>query len=327
MSFSGKTVLVTGGAGFIGSNLAIRLVREGAKVRVVDALLAGLGGNLFNLDPIKSDIDFHELDLRDGKKLSSLVKGCDYIFNLAGNVSHSDSMRDPIMDNALNTQAQIHFLETCRAYNPQALILFASTRQIYGTPKYLPVDENHPTDPVDVNGINKLAAEYYHYLYGKIYGMRTISLRLTNTFGPRQLIRHARQGFIGWFMNRALLGETIELFDGGSQLRDFTFVEDACDAFLCAASTPVCEGEIYILGGERASLSKIAENLVSISGKGSIKVVPFPPEKKKIDIGSYYGSSEKFYKATGWKTNVDIRQGLESMFAYYERHKSHYLET
>lgn len=318
---------MTGGAGFIGSNLAIRLLEEGAKVRVIDALIDGLGGNLFNLEPVKTKIEFHQLDLRDKDKLTPIVHGCDYIFNMAGNVSHADSMRDPIMDNALNTQAQIHFLEACRAHNPGALILFASTRQIYGTPKYLPVDEAHPVNPVDVNGINKLAAEYYHYLYGTIYGMRTINLRLTNTFGPRQLIRHARQGFIGWFANRALLGETIELFGGGDQIRDFTYVDDVCEAFMAACFSKACEGGVFILGGERASLAQVADTLVEIAGRGSVKKVPFPPEKKKIDIGSYYGSSEKFYKATGWQPRTNLRDGLREMMEYYEKNKQHYLKA
>ena len=326
MRFRNKTVLVTGGAGFIGSNLAIRLLEEGAKVRVVDSLLPELGGNLFNLSTIKDKISFHKVDLRDSDQMIPLVAGCDYIFNLAGNVSHMDSMKWPILDNALNTQAQIHFLEVCREHNPSALILFASTRQVYGTPKYLPVDENHPINPIDVNGINKLAAEYYHYLYGKIYGMRTICLRLTNTYGPRQLIKNSRQGFIGWFANRAILGEEIQLFGGGDQVRDFNYVDDVSEAFMSAALSDNCLGKIFILSGERASLATVAEMLIKQTGKGSVKKVPFPPEKKKIDIGDYYGVSELFYKASGWQPRTNLLEGLKRMAEYYLENSAHYLK-
>ncbi|MBI3541924.1 MAG: NAD-dependent epimerase/dehydratase family protein [Deltaproteobacteria bacterium] len=326
MAWKGRRVLVTGGAGFIGSNLVVRLVGEGAVVRVVDAMLPLLGGNPFNLAPVKDDIELRQVDLRDLSAAQSAVEGMEYIFNLAGNVSHLDSMQEPLTDLTINVNAQVNTLEACRAKNRDAMIVYTSTRQLYGVPQYLPVDERHPVSPIDVNGINKLAAEHYHTLYARVYDMKTCSLRLTNTYGPRQLIRHARQGFIGWFVNRALLGEKIQLFGGGGQKRDFTFVDDAVEAMLVAATNPVCRGEVYNLNGERLSLEEVARILLALCPKASVEKVPFPPEKKKIDIGDYFGSAGKFIEATGWGAHVTVADGLAKMVEYYRANQSHYLE-
>lgn len=325
MSFQGKQALVTGGAGFIGSNLAIHLVRSGAKVRVIDAFFPELGGNDFNLAPVKKEIELLKEDLGKQDAAIAAVKNCDYIFNLAGNVSHIDSMTDPFFDNRVNTEAQISLLEACRKQNPQAVIVFSSTRQIYGSPQYLPVDEKHPILPVDVNGVNKLAAEHYHQLYAKVYGLNTICLRLTNTYGPRQLIRHGRQGFVGWFLNRAITGNDIQLFGGGDQIRDFTYVDDLCEAMMQAALTPSCYKDFFNIGGFRASVKEIAEALLRQSGKGKLTIVPFPEEKKKIDIGNYYCSAEKFSQRTGWQPKTSTQDGLEKMTEYFCEHKQFYL--
>jgi UDP-glucose 4-epimerase len=324
MSFyNGKSVLVTGGSGFVGSNLCHKLNQHGAKVLALDAMLPGLGGNDANLEG--SNVRFIRGDIADSANMDELVRTSEVIFNLAGNISHQDSMRDPIFDNEVNTRAQISLLETCRRVNPNAIVVFASTRQLYGIPKYLPVDEDHPVIPIDVNGINKLAAEWYHSLYAKIYGMRVVCLRMTNTYGPRQLIRHSRQGFIGWFMNRALLGEEIQLFGGGAQVRDFTYVEDAAEAFLLAASTPVCYGGTFNLSGERASLAEVADHLKILRPETRIKKVEFPPDSKKIDIGDYYGNSEKFYEATRWQPRTNLRAGLGASIDYFLPRLKQYL--
>lgn len=322
---SGKSVLVTGGAGFIGSNLCHRLGALGAKVLAVDAMLDGLGGNTANLEGA-AGVRLVRADLIDSATLEPLVKECALIFNLAGNISHQDSMRDPMFDNRVNTQAQISFLETCRRVNPGATIVFASTRQLYGAPKYLPVDEAHPVNPIDVNGINKLAAENYHSLYGRIYGMKVCCLRLTNTYGPRQLIRHARQGFIGWFMNRALTGGEIQLYGGGGQVRDFTYVDDAVEAMLAASATEACYGRTFNLSGERASLAEVAETLRKLRPALRVTKIDFPAEAKKIDIGDYYGNSEMFYAATRWQPRTSVAAGLGTALAYYEPRLSHYLD-
>jgi UDP-glucose 4-epimerase len=326
MSFADKHVLITGGAGFIGSNVAIRLAGLGAVVTVMDSMLPGYGGNLFNLESVRERITVNFSDMRDSHSLSYLVKGKDYIFNLAGQVSHQDSMLDPMMDMEINVKAQLVLLEACRHHNPGAVIVYASTRQFYGTPEYLPVDERHPINPPDINGINKLAGEQYHTLYSRVYGMKTVSLRLTNTYGPRQLIKNARQGFIGWFVNRAVTGETLQLFGGGDQLRDFNHVDDVVEAFLLAAATPGCYGDYFNLSGDKASLYEVAEQLIKASGRGAVERIPFPEERKKIDIGSFYGNSDKFRNATGWQPRVQLEQGLADTAAYYLQYSRYYLE-
>lgn len=325
MSYADKQVLITGGAGFIGSNLAIRLAECGARVTVMDSMLPEYGGNLFNLEPVHGDIAINFSDMRDKHSLSYLVQGKDYIFNLAGQVSHQDSMIDPLMDMEINVKAQLVLLEACRKNNPETVIVYASTRQFYGIPEYLPVDERHPINPPDVNGINKYAGEQYHTLYNRVHGLKTVSLRLTNTYGPRLLIKNARQGFIGWFINRVITGETIQLFGGGEQLRDFNHVDDVVDAFLAAAQTPACYGNYFNLSGEKASLYDVAQMLVTAGGNGSIERIPFPEERKKIDIGSFWGCSHAFSERTGWQASTTLKDGLVSTCDYYAKHSSHYL--
>jgi UDP-glucose 4-epimerase len=326
MSFRGKNVLITGGIGFIGSNLAIRLVNEGANVTILDSMLDEYGANVFNINDVKNEVQINFSDMRDEHSLRYLVKNKDYIFNLAGQVSHQDSMRDPFMDLEVNVKAQLSLLETCRKYAPETIIVFSSTRQIYGKPQYLPVDEKHPLSPPDVNGINKLAAENYHVLYTKVYGLNTVSLRLTNTYGPRQLIKNARQGFIGWFVNRAIQGETIQLFGTGEQVRDFNYVDDVVNAFCIAALNKNLYGQVYNLSGEKASLKQVAELLIKYSGKGDLKIVPFPDERKKIDIGDFYGNSDKLYQVSGWQANVALKDGLKKMIEFYKLYKEHYFK-
>lgn len=321
----GKKVLITGGAGFIGSNLAIHLVELGAQVCVADALLPDLGGNLFNLAPVLDSIRFENIDLRNKVAVFRLVKDFDIIFNLAGSVSHQDSMRAPLVDLSINTTAQFHLLEACRHKNPHAIIVYSGTRQIYGVPKYLPVDEHHPINPIDVNGINKLAAEQLHILYNRVYGMKIVSLRLTNTYGPRQLIRHARQGFVGWFLNRAITGNTIQLYGGGGGKRDFTYVDDVVDALVLTAQTQKCYGEVFNVNGPIATMEDIADTLVHLAGKGNVEKIPFPPEKKKIDIGDYFGNAEKISSFTGWIAKTTLQDGLNRMINYYKKHSAHYL--
>ena len=325
MSYEGKRVLVTGGAGFVGSNMAHRLCGLGAKVTVVDAMIPDTGANLFNLEGIRDRLDFHSIDLRDRGALRPLVKGQDVVFHLAGQVSHADSMRDPFQDLDSNVQATLALLEECRKGNPGARILFAATRQQYGRPRYLPLDEAHPQEAVDVNGIHKRAAEDYHLLYHKVYGMRTTSLRLTNTYGPRQLWKHNRQGFIPWFVHLAVDGKPIQLFGGGDQRRDFTYVDDVVEAFLLTAESEKTLGEAYNLGGEKpTSLNEFVALLFEACGGGTSSVVPFPPERKAIDIGDAYLTSEKLRGAVGWTPRVPLREGLARMVAFYRRHGVHY---
>ena len=325
MSFYSKEILITGGLGFIGSNLALRLVSEGAKVTLMDSMLDEYGANLFNIKDIRDKVKINYSDMRDKHSLAYLVRGKDYIFNLAGQVSHQDSMKDPFMDLEVNTRAQLTLLECCRFNAPNVVIVFSSTRQIYGAPEYLPVDEQHSLHPPDVNGINKLAAEYYHQLYTRVYNIRTVSLRLTNTYGPRQLIKNARQGVIGWFVNRAITGNTIQLFGTGEQIRDFTYVDDVVDALCRVALQPETYGHVYNLSGMCASLKHVAELLIQYTQKGRIEVVPFPSDRKKIDIGDFYGKSEKLEHVTGWKPSITLEDGLNRMIQYYKQYGREYL--
>ena len=320
-----RRVLVTGGLGFIGSNLCRSLADLGARVLAVDSLLPDYGGNLFNLDGYMDRVRVNIADVR-GHGMEYLVKGQDILFNLAGQVSHVDSMTDPFTDLEINCRSQLWILEAVRKGNPDLKIVYAGTRQIYGKPVRLPVDESHPLQPTDVNGINKISGELYHLVYHSVYGIRTCSLRLTNTYGPRQLIRHNRQGFIGWFVRQAVLGETIELFGDGSQLRDFDYVDDVVDALLRAGAMDAADGAVLNLGGsEPVSLRDLAHLMVRIAGQGSVKIVPFPPERKRIDIGDFYADACKIREVLGWQPSVPLETGIKRTLDYYARHREHYL--
>jgi UDP-glucose 4-epimerase len=324
-NFAGKRALVTGGLGFIGSNLSHALARAGARVTVLDALIPQHGGDHYNLNGIQGDPHVVVANMLDVEKLAAVVTGQDFIFHLAGQVSHGDSMRDPELDLAVNCTATIKLLETCRYHNPQAVVVHTSTRQVYGRPLRLPVDESHPIEPVDVNGINKLAAEYYHLLYHRAYDIKSTVLRLTNTYGPRQQIKNERQGMTGVFLHRALRGERLRLFGTGQQLRDFNYVDDVVGALCAAAVTPACFGRIFNLGANRRySLLDFCALLRELC-KVDYEVVPFPADRKLIDIGDYYGSFELFRETTGWQPRVELKEGLERSVAYFNEHRAHYV--
>ena len=318
--------MITGGLGFIGSNLARRLVELGdVEVAVVDAMLPDQGGNSFNLDGITDRVKVHVSSIGNEATIYHLVSGVDYIFNLAGSTSHIDSMLRPRHDLELNCAAQLTLLEACRHFNPRVKIVFTSTRQVYGKPLYLPVDEQHRVAPPDINGIHELTAENYHLLYHRIYGLRSVVLRLTNVYGPRQLLAHNRQSFIAWFIRRALDGDVIELFGEGRQRRDLNYVEDVIDALLFAGASEEAEGEIYNLGGdEPISLADLAEALIAQTGCGSVRPVPFPPERQIIDIGNVYSSYRKIETALGWRPRTRLDTGLARTIEFYRQHREHY---
>src|SRR5688572_3869270 len=323
--FRGKRVLITGGLGFIGSNLARSLVAIGARVSIVDSLMPEYGGNRRNLAGVGGKVTVHVADVRDWPRLPSLVRGQDYLFNLAGQTSHMDSMTDPQTDLDINCRAQLAILEACRLHNPRIRIVFASTRQIYGRPDYLPVDEKHPLRPVDVNGINKIAGESFHLLYSRVYGLAATALRLTNTIGPRMRIKDARQTCVGVWIRRLLEGQPIEVW-GGAQLHDFTFVHDAVEAFLLAATQPEGVGGVFNLGGPPpVSLQRLAEMLVEINGSGDFAVREFPGDRKKIDIGDYYADDRLIAKKLGWKPKTDLRTGLERIVEFYRAELKYYV--
>jgi UDP-glucose 4-epimerase len=326
--YRGRRVLITGGMGFIGSNLARQLVALGADVLLLDSMIPDYGGNLFNIAGLEDRLRVNLGDVRNESVVDLLVRDREVIFNLAGQVSHIDSMRDPYTDLDINCRAQLSMLEACRRFNPSVKVVFAGTRQVYGKPDRLPVSESHLVRPIDVNGVNKAAGENYHLLYNTAFGIRACSLRLTNVYGPRQLIKHNRQGFIGWFIRLALEGREIQVFGDGSQLRDFVFVDDAADAFLRAGACPASDGEVYNVGGlEPIAHRDLVEVLLQVAGAGRVTYVPWPPDKKAIDIGSFYSDSSKFTAATGWAPRVSLREGFQRTIDFYRAHLCHYVEA
>jgi len=322
--FVGSKVLITGGMGFIGSNLARRLIEQGAEVVLVDNLIPEYGGNLFNMDGGEGKFRLNIADVRDEHTMRYLIQGQDYLFNLAGQTSHLDSMHDPFTDLDINSRAQLSILEACRKYNRTIKIVFASTRQLYGRPAYLPVDEQHRRRPVDVNGINKMAGEEYHILYNDVYGIRACILRLTNTYGPRMRIKDARQTFLGLWIRLILEGKPFEVW-GGPQLRDFTYIDDAVEAFLLAASSEDVNGQVFNLGGERViSLKDLAELLIEVNGSGNYAVCSFPCDRKTIDIGDYYANFGSIRSTLGWEPKMPLREGLSYTLTFYKKHLAHY---
>jgi len=322
--FEDRRVLITGALGFIGSNLARRLVALGARVLLVDSLIPDYGGNLFNIEGLENRAQLNISDVRDAHSMRYLVQGQDYLFNLAGQTSHMDSMHDPDADLEINCRAQLSILEACRKYNPAIKIVFASTRQLYGKPDYLPVDEKHLLRPVDVNGINKMAGEWYHILYNNVYGIRSCALRLTNTYGPRMRVKDARQTFLGVWIRLAVEGKPFEVWEG-HQLRDFTFVDDAVEAFLLAAAGDAANGQIFNLGGDCiVSLKELAEMVVEISG-GQYTTRSYPAERKRIDIGDYYADFSRIRSTLGWQPRISLHDGLRRTMEFYREHLPKYL--
>ena len=293
---------------------------------ILDSLIPEYGGNFYNVHGIEDRLRINIADMRDEHGLRYLVQGQDLIFNLAGQVSHTDSMADPYTDLEINARSQLSLLEACRHGNPTAKIIFASTRQIYGRPAYLPVDERHPLQPTDVNGINKLAGEWYHIVYHNVYGLRTVSLRLTNTFGPRMRIRDARQTFIGWWIRQLLEGQTLNIFGDGLQVRDFNYVDDVIEAMLMVAAHDVADGQIYNLGGdEPINLINLARLMIEVNGGGDFVLKPFPDDRKRIDIGDFYGDYRKIRSKLGWRPMVGLRDGLTRTMDYFRANLEHYL--
>ena len=325
VKYAGKSVLITGGLGFIGSNLARALVVQGADVTLVDSLIPQYGGNSFNTEDIRDKVMVNVCDVRDPFAMTYLLKDKDFLFNLAGQTSHMDSMADPQTDLEINAVAQLSILEACRKVNSGIKIVFASTRQLYGKPDYLPVDEKHPIRPVDVNGINKLAGEWYHLLYNNVYGIRACALRLTNTYGPGMRVKDARQTFLGIWVRLLLEGKPFKIFGDGLQLRDFNYVDDCVEALLLAGASDVTNGKIYNLGStEVVGLKVLAEMMVDLGYGGAFELIPFPSERKAIDIGDYYSDFGLITKELGWQPKVGLREGLQRTMAYYQAHHRHY---
>lgn len=323
-NFKNKGVLVAGGLGFIGSNLALELVGQGANVEIFDAEIPGMGANRFNIEPIKKAVRVTIADLREKSKISKAVRGKDIIFNLAGTLSHVDSMEDPFGDLDINCRAQLCLLEACRKNNKEVKIVYAGTRNQYGKAKYLPVDEEHPQEPTDINGVNAIAGEKYHMMYDKVYGIRTVSLRLTNTFGPRHQMKHSKQGVLNWFIGQIMDGQIITLMGGGRQIRDINYVDDVVSACLIASLSPKTNGQVYNLGGTPLSLLDFTKKVIKIFGEGKIKNIDFPKDRKNIEIGDYIADYSKIKNALSWRPKTSVETGIVKTIAYYQKYKKNY---
>lgn len=325
-TFLKKNVIISGGLGFIGSNLAIRLVEYGATVTIVDSLIPEYGGNFWNIEPVKDKVKINISDVRDEYSIQNLIQGQDFFFNLAGQTSHLDSMQNPFTDLEINSKAQLSILEACKKRNPDIKIIFASTRQLYGRPQYLPVDEKHPLFPVDVNGINKLSGEWYHIVYNHVYDIKTAVLRLTNTYGPRMRIKDARQTFLGIWIRNLLEGKPISIYGDGNQVRDYNYIDDVVEAFLMVAASDQWNGSIFNLGHhEPLSLKTTAEIMIEENDGGSYQFKAFPADLKKIDIGDFYSDYGKINTLLGWTPKVSIREGIHQTLAYYRNNFNYYL--
>ena len=324
-TFRGARVVVTGGIGLIGSALARRLVELGSNVLLIDNMMPEGGANTANIAAIRDRVQVTVADIRDREVMRHLLTGCDFLFDLAAQTSHLDSMKAPFDDLAINATAQLLLLETCREIAPAIIIVHAGTRQIYGRPRYLPVDEAHPINPTDVNGVNKMAGEAFHLMFHSAYGLDTRSLRLTNVYGPGMRIRDARQNFLGIWLRRVIEGDAFEVW-GGEQRRDMVFVDDAAEAFLAAAVTSETRGRALNVGGDApCSLAEIAAAMIAANGGGRYELKEFPPERKRIDIGDFVTDDRQFRALAGWKPRVSLAEGLKRSIDYYRPHLAVYL--
>ncbi|PIS23264.1 NAD-dependent epimerase [candidate division WWE3 bacterium CG08_land_8_20_14_0_20_40_13] len=323
--YKDKNILITGGLGFIGSNLVIKLVELGSNVTIMDSLIPDFGGSFYNISSVTGKVKVDISDMRDSHSLEKLVPEKDIIFNLAGQVSHEDGMVDPVMDLDINAKSQLYLLEAVRKSNPRAKIVYAGTRQIYGKIENTPVNELHLVRPSDTNGVSKFAGEWYHILYNQVYGIPTTSLRLTNTFGPRQLMKHARQGFIPYFIKLALDDQEIPIYGDGTQIRDMNYIDDVVEAFLLAGSSNKSDGQYYNLGGIiPITLLDFVKELITSAGSGKYQLVPFPVDRKKIDIGDYVGDFSKIKRELGWEPKIGIVEGIKKTVEYYKANKKYY---
>lgn len=317
--------MITGGLGFLASNLAHTLVELGAKVLLVDPMLPLYGGNYFNVESIRDRVRVNIADIRDAGAMNELVKGQDVIYHIGNQTSHVDSMTDPLLDVDINCRGNIIFLEACRQFAPEAKIVYAGTRGQYGRLQYVPVDEKHPSNPTDVYGINKHAGEQYMFTYGRIYGMPVTSLRINNSYGPRGQMKHGKYGILNWFLRLAMDGKAIQVYGEGQQLRDYNYVDDVTDAFLRVAATEKSNGEAYNLGSnEHIKFIDLVRRIVAAAGSGSVEQIAWPEDRAAIEIGDYAADIAKIQTELGWQPTVTLGQGLERTVGFYREHKQHY---
>ncbi|MCD6460607.1 GDP-mannose 4,6-dehydratase [bacterium] len=323
--YKNKNILITGGLGFIGSTIANRLAGTAKEITLVDSLIPQYGGNLFNIDAIQDKVNVNIADVRDEASMNVLVKNKHYLFNMAGTLSHIDSMTDPYTDLEINCRSQLTILEACRKNNRDIKIVLAGTRGEYGRIEKTPVDESHPLLPTDVNGINKIAGGLYHLVYNNAYGIRSASIRLTNTYGPRHQMRHSKQGYLNWFLRLAMENKEITIYDNGTAKRDFIYVDDAVEAFLRVCASDDTNGQYYNLGSGRAvSILESAEAVIEVAGSGKIKHVEYPKDKKAIEIGDFIADYSKIKNTVGWEPETSFKDGLKKTYEFYKKYKEYY---
>ena len=325
--FKAKRVLVTGGLGFIGSNLTIRLVELGARVTIVDNMMPRLGGNLSNVKQIADHIHINFSDVRDSHSMDYLVKDQEFIFHLAGQVNHVDSIRNPIQDLDINCRGTLVLLESCRQYNRDVKIIFAGTRGEYGSSVKLPVAEDHPTNPKGIYAVTNLTAEKMILVYDNVHKIPGACLRITNTYGPRHQMAHDEYGVLNWFIRKAIDGEIVPVFGDGRILRDFLYVDDLVDCFLQVAACDRAYGEVFNVGsGIPISFIELAKKIVQIAGKGKVAFTEFTQERKEVEPGDYYTDISKIKQIVGWEPKTDLEQGLRRTIEFYRKYKKEYWE-
>ena len=325
MSYQGKRVLITGGLGFVGSNLAINLSEAGADVTLLDAVLPLYGGNLFNIEPVRDRVRVNFSDIRDRNSMEYLVRDQDYIFHLAGQVSHVDSIIDPFTDVDININGTLSVLEACRKFNPDARIIFTGTRSQYGPSVKLPVDETSPTNPMGMYAITNLTAEKIISMYHQVHGIQGVCLRITNTYGPRHHMKHNRYGVLNWFTRLAMDDETIPIFGDGRILRDFLYIDDLTEALMMCGLDETAYGDIFNIGsGVAISFIDLAEKIVEIAGSGRYEYAPFTVERKALEPGDYWADITKIKSVVGWEPQVSLEEGLRRTIAYYRAYRDHY---
>ena len=322
---SGQRCLVTGGLGFIGSNIVHKLVELGASVSIIDACLDPYGWNPANIKEVKDKVQFTKADIRNADAMAKAVKDQDYIFNCAGQVSHVDSMKDPFLDLDINCRGNLVLLEACRRFNDGVKIVYAGTRGQMGALHYSPADEEHPDNPTDIYGANKWAAEKYHLIYSSAYGMHATSLRINNTYGERHQMKHAKYGIMNWFIRLAMEGKEIPIYGDGSQTRDYNYISDVVDAMILAAQSPKTDGKYYLLGsGKEIRFIDMVKAIIAAVGSGSYKFVPWPEDRKAIEVGNFFVSYKRIKDELGWEPKTSLEEGLRRTIAFYRERKNDY---
>lgn len=324
-TYHGKKILITGGLGFLGSNLANRLVELGSKVTLLDSFLPLHGANLFNVRKIARKVRMVKGDIRNASLMKRLVKGQDIIFNIAAQTSHTDSIERPFLDVDINARGQINLLESCRKFAPETRVVYCSSRAVYGSAPVRRVSEKCPPNPMDIYAVNKLAGEHYHQIYSRVHNLKTVVLRVSNGYGPRAQMKQPSFGILNWFIRLAVDDSDIKIFGDGNQVRDYLHVDDISSAFLIAGARVFAGCPVYNVGtGRGIRLIEIVKKIVRIAGKGRIVHVPWPAKNKKIDVGDFIADVTKIKRDLDWTDSVPLDQGLQKTITYYQKHKSHY---